>query len=69
MNKRDIKGFEKVIKYLDEHQKGAFGIKSLNKFQMMVLKYVGIGEGMEFELMEDYDLKELIKTLNEVGDE
>jgi len=65
MNKRDILGFKRVIEYLDKHQTGAFGIKRLNKFQMMVLHYVGIGEGMEYECMENHEFEELIKVLEE----
>jgi len=65
INERDVQGFERVLKYLDENQTGAFGIKNLNKFQMMVLKYVGIGEGMEYESMEEYDLENLLRILKE----
>ena len=65
MNERDIQGFERVLKYLDKKQTGAFGLKNLYRFQMMVLKYVGVGEGMEYESMEKYDLDNLLKGLRE----
>jgi len=64
MNKKDIQGFQEVMKYLNEKQTGSFGIGRLNRYEMRVLKYVGIGEGMEYETMEDYDYKDLIEVLN-----
>jgi len=64
MNEKDIKGFQEVLRYLKEKQKGSFGIGCLSKFEMVVYKYKGLGEGMDYEIMEDYELKELIKQLN-----
>jgi len=65
MNRRDIRGFQEVIEYLEEKQTMALGIKRLNRFQMQVLKYVGIGESMQYYPMGDYDLKDLIEVLND----
>jgi len=65
MNKRDIEGFKNVLTFLDENQKGAFGIGKLNRYQLSILKYVGIGEGMEYEPVADYEIKELCDVLVE----
>ena len=66
INKRDIQGFKNILKYLDKNQRGVWGIGGCHLVRMFMLKYVGIGEGMEFEIMEDYDFDELYNALNEV---
>ena len=63
LTKEKINNFFEIYDYLEQNQKGAFGIGCLNRFQLMVLKYVGMGEGMEYETAEKYDLKDLKEEL------
>lgn len=64
MNKRDIEGFKIVCEFLDK-QDGVFFNKSY-KARLMFLKYVGIGEGMEWEQGIGDDLQVLVNELGKV---
>lgn len=65
-----INNFFEVLEYLKENQKGVFGIGKNYRFDLCAFKYKGIGEGMEYEIAEDYDLEdlkdELMKPINKM---
>jgi hypothetical protein len=67
LTKNDIKGFQAVLDYLKENQKGAFGIEKLQRFELCVYQYQGIGEGMDFEVAEEYNIKELVDYLKTIA--
>jgi hypothetical protein len=63
LSKEQIDSFFEVLKQLRTEQKGIFGLDRGYRFDISVLKYVDIGEGMEYELAEDFELKELKNEL------
>lgn len=63
LSKEQIDSFFEVLNQLRTEQKGIFGLDRGYRFDISVLKYVGIGEGMEYELAEDFELKELKNEL------
>lgn len=63
LTKEQINNFFEVVKQLGQEQKGAFGLLRGRRFDILVLKYVGLGEGLQYETAQDYDLKELKKDL------
>ena len=67
INLRDIKGFEKVLKYMRETHK-KHGVFNLGfGARMFGLKPMGSSPsgGYDYSVLEDRDLKELIEELKE----
>jgi len=60
LGKQDIESFFKVLDVLDK-EGTTFG-RTYN-FSLCAFKYIDIGEGMEWQKAEQYDLDELKKEL------
>ena len=59
MDKQDVESFFTVLKYIEENQKGIWGIGNNYNVELRFLKYVGIGEGMEYESGTESDFEDL----------
>ena len=68
INDKDIKGFEKVMEYINTEQKGIgmYRFKHIARVELQIMKKVDLGNGkvdLKFSEADKKDIKALIKCL------